>query len=101
MKKNLYLLLYTVFLIGFPFHLPAQIITTIAGNGTTGYTGDGGAAVSATFNAPSCVAVDGFGNVYIGDQENNCVRKVDPSGIITTVAGNGTAGYTGDGSPAT
>jgi sugar lactone lactonase YvrE len=78
------------------------IITTVAGNGTAGYTGDGDAATSAELNEPIDVALDSSGNLYIVDQYNNCIRKVTSStGIITTVAGNGTAGYSGDGGAAT
>jgi sugar lactone lactonase YvrE len=77
------------------------IITTIAGNGTAGYSGDGGPATSAELNFPDGVAVDSSGNVYIADNDNNLIRKVSTGGIITTIAGNGTAGYTGDGGPAT
>ena len=77
------------------------IITTVAGNGTTGYSGDGGAATNASFNDPTFLAVDGSGNLFVADYYNNRVRKVDTKGIITTVAGNGTTGYSGDGGPAT
>ena len=77
-------------------------ITTIAGNGTLGHTGDGGLATSAELDSPTGVAVDASGNVYIADWENNRIRKVTVStGIITTIAGNGTAGYSGDGGAAT
>ena len=77
-------------------------ITTVAGNGTLGYTGDGGPATSAELNAPQGVAVDALGNIFIADYENNVVREVNAStGMITTVAGNGTLGSTGDGGPAT
>jgi sugar lactone lactonase YvrE len=79
----------------------AGIITTIAGDGITGYSGDGGPAASARLNGPSGVAVDAAGNVYIADAYNHRVRMVSPAGIITTVAGNGSAGYSGDGGPAT
>ena len=79
----------------------AGIISTIAGDGTAGYSGDGGAATSAELNFPTRVAVDSSGNVYIADLLNNRVREVTPGGIISTVAGNGTAGYSGDGGPAT
>ncbi|OGG44698.1 MAG: hypothetical protein A3F84_28760 [Candidatus Handelsmanbacteria bacterium RIFCSPLOWO2_12_FULL_64_10] len=77
------------------------VITTVAGNGTPGYSGDGGAATSASLNYPYGVAVDGSGALYIGDQNNHRIRKVSASGMITTVAGNGTAGYSGDGGAAT
>ena len=77
------------------------IITTVAGTGTAGYSGDGGPATSAQLNTPHGVALDGSGNLYIGDYSNNRVRKVSPSGIITSVAGTGAAGYSGDGGPAT
>ena len=67
---------------------PGGIITTVAGNGTLGYSGDNGVATSAELRDPQGVAVDGFGNIYIAD---GCrIRKVSSSGIITTVAGNGT-----------
>jgi RHS repeat-associated protein len=78
------------------------IITTIAGNGTQGYAGDGGPATSASFYYPQGIAVDGAGNVYIADQSNHRLRKITAStGTITTIAGNGTAGFSGDGGPAT
>jgi len=78
------------------------IITTVAGTGTAGYSGDGGLATSATLNKPFGVAVDRAGNIYISDNSNFVIRKVDAStGIITTVAGTGTAGYSGDGGLAT
>jgi uncharacterized protein (TIGR03437 family) len=77
------------------------IITTVAGNGTADSTGDGGPAVSAAIHLPWGVAVDGQGNVYFTERINNRVRRVDPSGIITTVAGTGIAGFSGDGGPAT
>ncbi len=75
------------------------IITTIAGNGTSGYNGDGGPATEAMLSRPRGVAVDTEGNLYIADSPR--IRKVDPNGIITTVAGNGTTGYSGDGDLAT
>jgi hypothetical protein len=78
------------------------IITTVAGNGIAGYSGDGGPATSAELFSPSGVAVDAAGNIYIADLGNDLVRKVTAStGVISTVAGNGTAGYSGDGGPAT
>jgi len=80
---------------------PSGIITTVAGNGTSGYSGDGGSATQASLYDPMGVAVDSTGNIYIADSYNHRIRKVDPSGIITTVAGNGSYGYSGDGGPAT
>jgi sugar lactone lactonase YvrE len=77
------------------------VITTVAGTGIQGYSGDGGAALSAQLFAPYGVAVDSAGNLYIADQGNEVIRRVDAaSGTITTVAGNGTQGYSGDGGPA-
>ena len=76
-------------------------ITTFAGTGTAGFSGDGGAATAARLDTPHGIAVDGAGNVYIADPPNQRIRKVDTSGRITTVAGNGSAGYNGDGIPAT
>lgn len=74
------------------------IISTFAGNGWPfGYTGDGGLATLAKFNEPAGIAVDGSGNIYISDSNNNCIRKVDTSGIISTIAGTGVSGYAGDG----
>ena len=77
------------------------IITTVAGNGTAGYSGDGGAATAANLANPASVVVDGTGNLYIADFGNNRIRKVSTSGIITTVAGNGSHGFSGDGGLAT
>jgi sugar lactone lactonase YvrE len=78
------------------------IITTVAGNGTPGFSGDGGPAIDAEFERPVGIALDANGNLYIADRENNRIRKVDAStGIVTTVAGNGTNGFSGDGGPAT
>ncbi len=77
------------------------IISTIAGTGTEGFSGDGGAATAAELNLPMGVAVDGSGNIYISDSYNNRIRKVNTSGIISTIAGDGTESYSGDGGPAT
>ena len=76
------------------------IITTVAGNGTGGFSGDGGPAVNAQLYSPSGVAVDKAGNLYIADLSNNRVRKVS-AGVITTIAGNGAPSYFGDGGLAT
>ena len=78
----------------------AGIISTIAGNDTQGFSGDGGPATSASLNKPREVAVDLAGNVYISDAGNFRIRKVNPAGVISTVAGRGTSGFTGDGGPA-
>lgn len=78
------------------------IITTIAGTaGIIGYSGDGGAATAAAFWHPNDVGVDTAGNVYVADRDNQVIRKIDRAGIITTVGGNNTVGYSGDGGPAT
>lgn len=77
------------------------IITNFAGNGNPATAGDGGPATGASMRFPVSVCADNAGNVYIAEYSGHCVRKVSPSGIITTVAGNGTAGYGGDGGPAT
>ena len=76
------------------------IITTVAGTGERGFSGDGGLAVEAVFGFITDVAVDGTGNLYIADSVNNRVRRVDASGIVTSVAGTGEQGYGGDGGPA-
>lgn len=76
-------------------------ITTIAGTGTAGYSGDDGPALQATFNQPFGLALDSTGNLFISDIGNSVVRKIDTSQIITTFAGNGIAGYGGDNGPAT
>lgn len=76
-------------------------ITTVAGNGTEGFSGDGSLATSAQLNRPTDMAVDSAGNLYIADTQNNRIRKVNTSGTITTVAGDGTFGDGGDGGPAT
>ncbi len=75
----------------------AGTINTLAGNGTAGYTGDGGAATAAELRLPFGVAVDKNRNVYIADGQNNRIRKVNTAGTISTYAGNGTAGFSGDG----
>jgi uncharacterized protein (TIGR03437 family) len=79
----------------------AGIISTIAGTGTAGYSGDRGPATAATLNAPSRLALDSSGNLYLSDTGNNVVRRISTSGVITTVAGNGTSRFSGDGGPAT
>jgi len=76
-------------------------ITTIAGTGTAGYSGDGGAATQAQLNTPSDVAIAPNGTLYIADTNNNAIRVVKPDGTIATFAGTGTRGFSGDGGPAT
>lgn len=76
-------------------------ITTVAGNGATGYSGDGGKAISAKLHSPYDVILDDAGNLFIADEWNGAVRKVTPDGLITTIAGTGIRGYLGDGGPAT
>lgn len=76
-------------------------ITTVAGNGLPLFMGDGGQATTASLNAPSGVGVDTSGNLFIADTKNNRIRMVDPSGVISTLAGNGVAGFSGDGASAT
>ncbi len=76
------------------------IISTFAGNGYANYTGDGGQATSAELIAPYGLALDGLGNLYVADNGNNCIRKINAAGIISTFAGNGTYGYSGDGGAA-
>ena len=90
------LILAITFLIG-SFRASAQTITTVAGNGLAGYSGDGGRAVTAALNHPTGVSFDASGNIFIADQLNNRVRRVGPDGTIVTVAGTGSAGYSGDG----
>ncbi len=93
-----------------PTHYPTQlpsvssvnesisIITTVAGTGSAGYSGDNSDATSATINGPHGVVIDSEGNIYFAEWSNNCVRKITAStGIISTIAGTGSAGYSGDG----
>jgi serine protease AprX len=78
----------------------AGVITTVAGSGADGYSGDGGPATAARLRGPQAVAVDTAGNLFIADTGNKVIRKVDTAGVITTVAGSGADGYSGDGGPA-
>jgi uncharacterized protein (TIGR03437 family) len=81
--------------------VPSFTISTIAGTGKSGYSGDGGPAISATLNDPRGIVTDPAGNIYFCDRDNNVVRKISTTGIISTIAGTGTAGYNGDNQPAT
>jgi sugar lactone lactonase YvrE len=80
---------------------PSGIITTVAGAGVAGYSGDGDLATNAQLSLPSGLALDTAGNLYVADTNNFRIRKISTSGIITTIAGNGTRGHSGDGGPAT
>jgi len=77
------------------------IITTVAGIGIAGYSGDGGQATAAEIDTATSVKLDSIGNIYIADSYSNRIRKINTSGIISTIAGTGVAGYSGDGGPAT
>lgn len=79
----------------------AGIITTIAGNGNAGYSGDGSFATTAELKMPTGLAFDRYGNLFVADQLNYCVRKINTNGIISTIAGTGILGYSGDGGQAT
>ncbi|MBI3722084.1 MAG: hypothetical protein HY248_05975, partial [Fimbriimonas ginsengisoli] len=76
-------------------------MTVVAGTGTAGFSGDGGTATAARLNEPWGLTVDSSGHLFIADTGNHCIRQVAPDGRITTVAGVGTAGYSGDGGAAT
>lgn len=80
---------------------PTMVITTVAGSGNRGFSGDGGPATQANLSRPQSVAVDRLGQVYFSDSDNHVIRRVALGGIITTFAGNGQAGSSGDGGPAT
>ncbi|MGO9991067.1 MAG: kelch repeat-containing protein [Steroidobacteraceae bacterium] len=80
---------------------PSGVISTFVGNGTPGFGGDGGPAAAAALNGPRGLAFDGNGNLYVADSNNNRIRMITPAGMISTVAGNGSAAYSGDGGAAT
>jgi len=79
----------------------AGIISTIAGNGTGGFSGDGGQATAAEVNSVSFVSIDPAGNIFLADDQSNRTRKINTLGVISTIAGTGAAGYNGDGIQAT
>lgn len=81
--------------------VPAQTITTVAGNGAVAYSGDSGPATAAALNHPRGVAIDAAGNIYVADLDNSRIRRIGADGMINTVAGNGVAGFSGDGEAAT
>lgn len=99
MKKTL--LIFSIFAFGFSLFTSSQIINTDAGNGTGGYSGDGGQATAAELRTPIDAVADNAGNLYISDYGNQRVRMVNTLGVISTFAGNGTSGFSGDGGPAT
>ena len=98
MKKTCFLYVAACLIAG---NISAQVIRTVAGTGIDGFEGDGKLAHQAQLNAPNDVAIDKFGNLYIADWYNARIRKVAPGGAITTIAGTGKTGYSGDGGPAT
>src|SRR5437870_12356406 len=91
-----------IFILFCPVMAFAQgVVTTVAGTGQAGFSGDRGLATTAQLNFPGGVAVDANSNIYIADLNNQRIRKVTPSGIISTIAGNGTPGFSGDAGLAT
>jgi len=97
-KTYIYCLLATLIISNVSY---AQIITSVVGIGTAGYSGDGGAATLCQLSVPSGIAFDKSGDMIFCDGANNCVRKVNSAGIIETIAGNGSSGFSGDGGAAT
>jgi trimeric autotransporter adhesin len=77
------------------------IITTIAGNGQSGFAGDNGPAINARISSPNGIATDRSGNIYFSDTQNHRIRRINAGGTINTIAGNGTSGFSGDNGPAT
>lgn len=86
---------------GVPSAPSSYTISTIAGTGSYGFSGDGGPAIAAQLGYPGGLAFDGYGNLYVADPSNYRIRKVDTNGVITTFAGTGTSGFSGDNGPAT
>ncbi len=102
MKSYLFLFLWMAAKAVCPVQAHGQIVTTVGGNGDTVYYGDGGTATLASFHTPTAIIRDAAGNIYINDQQNYCVRRINAAtGIINTIAGNGYAGSGGDGGQAT
>src|SRR6478609_8428790 len=97
MQRHIKFFLFFISISGF---LRAQIINTFAGTGVQGFSGDGGAATAARISGPCSTAFDTQGNIYISDYLNKRIRKISPAGIISTYAGTGVQGYSGDGGPA-
>lgn len=94
-------LLVAICILSFQPTVFAQSITTIAGTGSAAFSGDGGLASAAAISGPSGIAIDASGNIYFTDANNNRIRKINTSGIISTVAGTGASTYSGDGGLAT
>src|SRR5580692_231139 len=95
--KGVNLCFISFFLFNFSF---SQTISTIVGNGTVNYSGDGGLATAAEIAVVTGVVVDSYRNIYIADEGDSRVRKVDPFGLISTFAGDGFPNYSGDDGPA-
>jgi trimeric autotransporter adhesin len=98
MNQKVLLFIFTLFVSSLAARAQVLKIVTIGGNGTIGFSGDGGGAQAAQFNGPLAVAVDTAGNIYVDDYYNYRVRKINTANTISTVAGTGTLGYTGNGS---
>ena len=96
-----YLYISLLVIASLPSIVKGQIITTVAGKDSAGFSGDGGQATNAELNKPSGITTDVLGNLYIADYANNRIRKINSLGNITTIAGTGTAGFSGDGGQAT
>src|SRR5256885_1829834 len=90
-----------VALLSDPASAAAGDISTIVGTGVAGSTGDGGPATAAPLTLPAAVAFDAAGNLIFADSGNHRIRRITPAGTVTTVAGNGAPGFSGDGGPAT
>ena len=100
MRKNSYIIIVALLALFLANGLHAQIIIRFAGDTVQGHTGDGGPATAAEMNQPCSVIQDAMGNIYIGEGNGCVIRKVNPMGVISTYAGTGTAGFSGDGGPA-
>src|SRR5262249_8180211 len=82
-------------------NLSTGMITTVAGNGMFGFSGDGGPALNSALGTPQGGSLDSPGNLYTANFQTNRIRKVTPTGTVTTIAGNGSPGFSGDSMPAT